>query len=193
MVSLPEGIAFRLEDGQRWAIDFHLINPYDKPIRTNAGFNLGLVPAAEVEVWAGVGMFDSAPFTLPEGQSVVAFDCPFEQQVTIQNIQPHMHDYGAEYIVEVVRADGSIERVLHIEEWEPWMKTDIPFYYYPPGTLIMEPGDALRSVCRWDNPTGEPLPYPVEMCTTSFVGWPMEEGMVCFGNQPPEVIGESSR
>ena len=131
-------------------------------------------------------MFDSAPFELPQGQSILSFDCDFDHQITIQNIQPHMHDYGAEFLVQVVRADGTIEDVLRVENWEPWMKTDIPFYYFEPGTLVVESGDALRTVCRWDNPTGQELPYPVEMCTTSFVGFPMDEGMVCFGNRDPE-------
>lgn len=191
MISLPDGVAFPLRNGQRWAIDFHLLNPYDKPVRTNGGFNLGLVPVDEVEVWAGVGMFDSAPFELPTGPSILSFDCAFDHQVTIQNIQPHMHDYGAEFRVEVVRANGTVEEVLAVEDWEPWMKTDIPFYYFEPGTLVVEAGDALRTVCRWDNPTGEPLPYPVEMCTTSWVGFPLEEGMVCFGNRDPEPYRES--
>ena len=36
-------------------------------------------------------------------------------------------------------------------------------------------------------------PEVTVLCTTSFVGWPMEEGMVCFGDQAPEVIGGSGR
>ena len=189
MIGLPDGVAFPFFTGQRFAIDFHVLNPFDKPIRTNAGYNFTLVPPSEVEHWARAGMLDSAPFTLPMGDSELAFDCPFDSDTNITNIQPHMHDYGAEYIVEVVRLDGSLDRVLHVPEWTPELKTDALFTHYPEGELRVRAGEAIRTTCRWSNNTGFPLEYPIEMCTTSVVGYPMDAPMVCFGNVEPEVTG----
>ena len=188
MVGLPDGVAFPMMTGQRIAIDFHILNPFDQPIRTNAAYNFTLVPPEEVEHWARAGMLDSAPFTLPQGETELEFDCPFDSDTQITNIQPHMHDYGMEYIVDIVRLDGSIDRVLHVEDWPASFKTEAPFYHYPPGELEVKAGESMRTICRWSNQTGMDLEYPIEMCTTAFVGYPMEESMICFGNVSPEPI-----
>ena len=193
MIGLPDGVAFPLFTGQRLAIDFHVLNPFDQPIRTNAAYNFTLVPPSEVEHWARAGMLDSAPFTLPTGDTEMTFDCPFDSDTNITNIQPHMHDYGSEYIVEVVRLDGSLDRVLHVEDWTPDLKTGAPFTHYEEGELIVKAGESIRTVCRWSNPTGVELPYPTEMCTTAFVGYPMDESMVCFGNVEPEPVDTETR
>lgn len=185
MVVLPEGVAFPMRTGQRWAIDYHSLNFYDKPMRTNAGYEVGLVPEDEVEHWAGAGMFDTAPFSLPPGDSHIVVDCAFENDVTILNVAGHMHDYGTSFVTELVRTDGTREVVYEVSEWTPELKTGSRSIYFPPGELEVKAGDRFVTTCRWHNFHDEWLPYPAEMCTTNFVGYPLEEGMLCLTGEPP--------
>lgn len=180
MVVLPEGIAFRMPSGQRLGIDFHFFNVFDQPVRTNAAFNLELVPADEVEAWAGVAMLDSAPFALPPGPSTVSFDCEIPADVTVIDIQGHMHERGASFKLEALRVDGEVEPLYVVDDWLPGMATASASLAIAPGDLVLRAGDVLRTTCVYDNPTGETLEYPTEMCTSTFVGYPMAEGLVCF-------------
>ena len=186
MLVLPEGVAFRLMPQQRLAIDFHFVNTSELPARTNAAFDLELLPAEEVEAWAGVAMLDSAPFDLPPGRSSFEFDCPVPHEIEVIDVQGHMHELGARFDFEVVRADGTIEPVYAVDPWTPGLRTDPPSQAYGPGEMVLRPGDLMRTRCTWENPSEQHLPYPAEMCTTTFVGFPLERSYVCFNGRVVE-------
>lgn len=179
-VVLPEGMAFRFPAGQRWSADVHYINPTDQTVLADNAFNLGLVPADEVETWIGSFEHDVGGLSIPPGGEYEAsFDCPVAAGGSVLSISSHMHGYGQRYVVDVVRAGGEVENVLLVEEWKDEYRFDPPQVHFMPGELIMEEGDMLRTTCAWFNGTDGVLSFPTEMCTTSGVATDLDAPVYC--------------
>ena len=70
--------------------------------------------------------------------------CVFDKPIQILSSTPHMHESGRFFRTELIRANGDVETVATgpVELFEQ------PMYDTP---LQIEPGDALRTVCRLEN------------------------------------------
>lgn len=182
-IDLPEGIAFPLSSGQRYAMDLHWINFNPDPARTNSAVNLGLVPADEVEAWAAVALFDAGPVDVPPGEYEYTFDCEFQEDYDVLSILGHMHAWGSEYTVEHIKPDGTSRVVYYEPDWQPIYATWPDLSYYPPGELSVERGDIFRTTCKWNNTSSETLTNFKEMCGSDMVMSPMEEPIVCISGE----------
>jgi hypothetical protein len=179
-IVLPEGMAFRFPAGQRWSADVHYINPTDQTVLVDNAFNLGLVPAGEVETWIGSFEHDVGDLSIPSGgQWETSFDCPVAPGASVLSISSHMHSYGMRYVVDVVRANGRMENLLLVEEWLPEHRYEPPQVHFSPGELVMEEGDTLRTTCVWFNGTDSAVGFPTEMCTTSGVATDLDAPVYC--------------
>jgi hypothetical protein len=190
--SLPDGVAFVVEAGDRFVLDAHLVNPSDEDTVAISAVDLELIPIDEVQAVAGSYNHNSDPFEIPpESEWSLSFDCPWEHEVTILSIGPHMHEHGAAYAVDVIHADGSPpERVLDVPVWGGSDPNAPPqMAWFEPGELVLAPGDAFRTTCTWNNPDSVPLGFPEEMCTTFGVGYPLPGNMYCGSNQPMQGGG----
>ena len=176
---MPDKTAFPLFNGQRWALDLHYINTYDKPVHVNTNFFAFTKPYEEIDNWLGTLQFDSAPFELPVGQSEVAFDCPFLEDITVVSTQGHMHEFGTYFRVDWNKSDGTVETVYEVDAWNPGFKDYPHIRSYDPGTFEVKEGDTLTTYCGFDNPYDEPLPYPAEMCTTLVIGYDILHPVTC--------------
>lgn len=101
------------------------------------------IPAGEAGV---VHEFTADPTTFALlGQFVPGLD-PSEG-IWIHSALPHLHKLGQQFTIEVDRADGSTEQLLHIDQWDfDWQR----FYTFEEPVKV-EPGDRLRIRCEWDN------------------------------------------
>jgi len=181
-LNLPDGVAVKLSSGQIWSADVHFINPTDTPIMVNAAFNLGLVPAEEVQRWVGSFDHDVGFLELPPGvETTKTFDCPLEAGTDLLTVLAHMHGYGVRYLVELVRESGEIVEVLRVDEWEADYRYASPSRLFMPGHHVVQEGDVLRTHCTWFNSMDETLGFPEEMCTTSGALLGMESAQLCTG------------
>lgn len=179
-LSLPEGMAMRLPAGQRWSADLHYINTTAQPVLVNNAFNLGLVPAEQVDRWVSSFEHDIGVLDIPPGGTFSAsFDCPVGDATSILSLSTHMHSFGREYRIELVRADGSTELLVDVPSWDPDYRYQPPRGDFQPGEVTVGPGDVVRTTCTWFNGTDAALAFPTEMCTTSGVALDLSEPLYC--------------
>jgi hypothetical protein len=184
-LDLPDGVAMKFENGQKWVLDIHYINPTDKTLLVNNGVNIDYIPEDEVTAWAGSIQFDAGPPDIPPGETVEArFTCPFSQDWNILSMLGHMHARGTYYGVDYLAEDGSETQVYEVAEWDGGYHP-----YYPhlenwaPGTFSVKEGEELRTTCEWTNYTDIHLGFPEEMCTTVLVVYPLESPLICIDGE----------
>lgn len=86
------------------------------------------------------------------GTCTPAIDAP----VTIVGSSPHMHTRGTSFRTEVLRADGSIELLVDVPHWDFNSQTS---YVPVGGSLVIQPGDRLRTTCTYDNTTDDRVSF----------------------------------
>lgn len=128
---------------------------------------LGLAPIDEVDVWLshyghGWGDIEIPPDQITE----VVMDCMWEADLTIATLHGHMH-HGLSHSVDLIRTDGSIERIYDLPDWNPQWRNDPVQEDFDGAGLEVHPGDRFVTTCRWDNNTGGTIYFPEEMCGTS--------------------------
>lgn len=178
-IDVPEGIAFKLESGQRWVLDLHFINTHEQRAIVNSAFNVGIIPEIDVVYWASTLQFDAGPIELQPGRVQDSFSCPFENEFTILSIMGHMHSFGSYYGVEWNMLDQTEELVYSVDNWTPAYKDYPKITYYEPGEIIVQPQDSFKTYCDWNNTSQNVITSPGEMCTTVIVAYPMEKPMTC--------------
>jgi len=177
---LPDGVAMQLRHGQRWSADVHYVNPTDQAVLVNNAFNLQTVPADTVTEWAGSFDHDVGGLAIPPGGAFEAsFDCPVATGASVLSLSTHMHSYGERYVVDLVRADGTVENLLRVDDWRAEYRYDPPQRSFQPGEIVMGEGDRLRTTCAWFNSTDHTLSFPTEMCTTSGAATGLTEPVYC--------------
>ena len=64
-LNLPDGIAMKLRQNQKWVLEMHYVNSTGKTIVANNAVNLGVLPKQELEFYAGSAQFDAGPPAIP--------------------------------------------------------------------------------------------------------------------------------
>ena len=181
IINLPDNVAFRLESGQKYSADIHYINTTDQTVLINSAFNLGLTPTENIDSWVSSFDLDAGAFALPVGEeSTISFDCELEADVSIVTLLAHAHQYGTNYKIEHISADGNSEVIMDIE-WVEDYRWNSPTLFFGTGEISMREGDKIRTTCTWDNTSGEVLSFPSEMCTTSGVALGLSGPLFCTG------------
>ncbi|MFN7143208.1 MAG: hypothetical protein ACK4YP_05485 [Myxococcota bacterium] len=180
-LDLPDGVAMKLVDGQRWVLDMHYINPTDQTLRVNNGVNLDYIEVDEVEGWASSVQFDSGPLDIPASSAYsVTFDCPFDRDATVLSVLGHMHSRGTSYAVDYTDLGGATERIYEVPEWDgDWHPYYPQLQNYAPGEFSVREGETFTTTCSWFNDEDRDLVFPDEMCTTVVVMYPLEEPLAC--------------
>lgn len=185
---LPPGVAFPFEHGQRVLMDMHFINFYDKPVRLNAAFDLEFMDPADVVEWAGSYTHDSGQIGVPPGaRADIRFTCPFDRDLTVYSFGAHMHLFGTSFRLELLRVDGSVEELMHVDPWEDDFRNHPPIWS-PEGGMAVREGDALRTTCSYHNDSSEELDFPAEMCTTFGSASPLAGGTYCEPAEPERIL-----
>jgi hypothetical protein len=180
-LNLPDGIAMKLEGGQRWVMDMHYINPTDQTLVVQNGVNIGVLPVEEVEDWAGSIQFDAGLINIAAGADhQETFDCAFEQPGHVLSVLGHMHSRGTHYSVDYGAADAPAERIYDVV----WEGDYHPYYpeltTYAPGEFPVAEGETFTTTCDWTNFEDHDLEFPEEMCTTVVVVYPLERPRTCI-------------
>jgi hypothetical protein len=185
-MDLPEGMGVRLEAGARYMIDAHYINVSEEEITTEAIFRLHTVDPDDVDSWVGSYNPHAQELQLPPNAITSRENtCVWDQGTSVLSVGAHMHEYGHAYSVDWHKPDGTVRRLLNLDEWsiEYFREPEVVEFF--PGEIVVEPGDWFTTTCTWNNTTDEVLDYPDEMCTTFGVAAPLEQSFECFGG----VIG----
>jgi hypothetical protein len=174
-IDLQEGMAIKLNSGQRWVLQAHYINTGTDSIRAQDALVLGTVPVDSVTTWAAPFILNSSTFNLPPSQATTfSFECPVEADLSVLYVTGHMHQWGTSFKTEL---DGTV--IYDEPEWNPQWRDAPPVQEFDPGTMRLTSGSTIRTTCSWFNDTEEALEFPTEMCDTVTVVYPQLTSIIC--------------
>lgn len=177
-IALLDGMAVKLDEGQRWVLQAHYLNTGTAPVRVQDPALLTLLPEDEVETWAAPFVLNGDGFTLaPQETTTLSFDCPVEQDFNLLYVTGHMHEWGRSFRTEHLERGTLYEQT----EWDPSWRDAPPVVAFTPGAYSLTAGDTLRTTCEWFNDTDEAITFPEEMCDTVTVVYPQMTAIICDG------------
>ena len=176
---LPEGMAVKLNAGERFVIQSHHINTTDTSIRVNDAVFLQTGAIDTVDTFAAPWVHTQTDLNLPIGHSVEVVDCAFDQDLTLLSMLGHLHEWGSAYAIDHVDLDGVSNRVYDIPEWSVEFRDAPPVNVYEMGEFEVKAGERLVTTCEWENDTDGPLGFPHEMCATVGFAYPLAVTVIC--------------
>jgi len=184
-LGLPEGVAFPIEGGQRYVLDGHYINVTVEDEEVQLLMDVRVISEEEILWPAGAYSLDlGGALNIPaHDTTTIPFECTWQDEVTLLSIAPHMHEFGTEFTLDWIHANGGTDRLLDIEEFGRGKDDDRDPTSAPP-VLTVSPGDIFRTACTWVNEGDFDLGFPDEMCTTIGMGYPLPGGAACSGGGP---------
>jgi hypothetical protein len=141
LLSFPDGIAIHV--GGIALINVHYINAFDTPLETDVQIELDTIPAAEVQQEGDI-LFLYNPFiSVPAGLTATArWRCPVYSDITIANVQSHMHSRGVGYEARV-----NTETPFYVNnQWE-----GVPVSHFE--NFTVKAGQTLDYQCNYRNTT----------------------------------------
>ncbi|MDC0741725.1 hypothetical protein [Polyangium mundeleinium] len=116
MLRFPEGVAMKVRPGAVLLMNAHYINASMKTIEPEVRVNLYTVPEAEVKTEGDI-LFLYNPFIHVGAQAEgrARMRCPVHKDITIANVQSHMHARGVGYAASI---EGKADPFYTSTEWE---------------------------------------------------------------------------
>jgi len=100
-----------------------------------------------------------------------------EGPITIMSAAPHMHLTGRSLVTEILRGGGAgeTEELVRVDDWD----FDNQGFEAMPEPVVLQPGDAMRTTCVYDNPTDQPIRFGErtedEMCFNFLSVYPVPD------------------
>ncbi len=180
-MEIPDGMAVKLDEGQRFVMQGHWINTGTEPILAKDVAVFEFIDPAEVDTWAAQLVTNHGEFSLPPQEtSSVSFDCTFDADYTFVYMLGHMHEWGRSLKVEEVSGD-TVRTVYEVPAWDPVYRDQAPVTNFTSEPYSLAAGTTLRTTCEWFNDTDEPLEFPHEMCVSVSLVYPLLTTNICDG------------
>lgn len=184
--ALPDGVAFRLKQGQGVMLNVHYLNTGFETIDGNAVVDLKFADVDPARKIAAMFINLNTGFDLPaESLTTSTVDCVAQSDVQIIMMANHMHEFGTTVSTSVERAGTSSFETLHEDPtWTYDMQFNPVYSRWPADSpLVIHAGDTVRTTCNWNNTTTSSMSFPREMCLG--VGFALTTGAnptvpVCF-------------
>jgi hypothetical protein len=167
---VPDGVAYRLQQGDGIMLNIHFINSGEKTISGKAYLDVKLAEVDPNQKLASLFTGINAGFDIEahtEGDSSV--DCVVQSDLQVLMMSNHMHEYGVNATTDVVRADsGDVEVLRNDDNWTPEMQFNPNFTKWTiDEPFMVHAGDTLRTHCSWKNTSDASLTFPREMCISA--------------------------
>jgi hypothetical protein len=102
LLSFPEGVAMRMRGSAVLMINAHYINPNEEPVRPEVRINLHSVREEDVREEGDLLFLYNPLITVSAGETGRArMRCPVHRDITLSNVQSHMHRRGIGYAAMV--------------------------------------------------------------------------------------------
>lgn len=142
MVRFPEGVAMHVKAGAVMLMNAHYVNASSKSLEPEVRINLHTIPESEVKQEGDILFFFNNFIHVPMlGQSQARMRCRVHKDITIQNIQSHMHKRGVGY--EALEVGG--EPFYTNTQW-----ADVPVKDFGAGMQV-KAGTWLDYACDYQN------------------------------------------
>jgi hypothetical protein len=178
-MTLPDGMAMKLKQGQRWVLQSHYVNPTEDFLRVRDVVELDLVEPAEVTTWAAPLVLVETDLVLPPGETTtISFDCAVEEELNLLYLLGHMHEWGTAFSTDH-KAGETVERIYDVQDWDLEFRDEPPRVGFGETGRALAIGDVLTTTCTWENDTDEDLVFPYEMCASVGIAWPLTVPLIC--------------
>ncbi|MEZ4439958.1 MAG: hypothetical protein R3B72_12755 [Polyangiaceae bacterium] len=179
--SLPEGVAVRLEAGDKVLLNLHLYNTSTSPITGTSGIQIKRLDPATVQEEAASVLAGPVALNIPPQNTTTQTGyCTIPSDVTLFSIGPHMHQLGTHMTVTAITGSGS--DVLHDAPYT----FDDQRHYYLEQPIQLKAGDQVKVDCTYNNTTNSTVTFgdssDAEMCFAGLFLTPATApfGLVCI-------------
>lgn len=142
-LTFPSNVGMEVPGNRVLLMNAHYINASDQPLEPEVRINLWTIPESQVEHLGDI-MFIYNPFIRVKAKSSerARWQCPVHQDITLINVQSHMHARGVDYAVSVLGQEPFYTN----DRWE-----NVPIGRFDPG-LQIPAGSVLDYHCDYINP-----------------------------------------
>lgn len=147
MVSLPPDVGVKVPGGAVMLINAHYLNASAKSLDTEVRMNLWTVPDDKLKQEGGI-LFWYNPFIRIPGESTSAarMRCKITKDITVANVQSHMHKRGVGYVANLLDSSEKEVETLYVnKEWE-----NVPVKQFEPGKKL-QAGSFVDYRCEYKN------------------------------------------
>ncbi|MBZ0233046.1 MAG: hypothetical protein K8M05_12010 [Deltaproteobacteria bacterium] len=142
LLAFPDGVAMHVAAGSVVLMNAHYLNATDADLRPIAAINLWTRPAAEIETEGDLLFLYNPLIKVPaNGTGRARWRCPVHEDITISNVQSHMHKRGTGYSAAVTGQAAFYEN----DRWE-----GVPVTRFE-GGLTVTAGSTLDYWCDYEN------------------------------------------
>lgn len=147
MVQFPEDTAVKVPGGAVLLMNAHYLNARPMPLTAEIRMNIYTIPSSQMKHEGGL-LFYYNPFirvpTMSKASARMA--CKVTNDITITNIQSHMHKRGVNYVADLRNDKGEMMETLYQNtEWE-----NVPVKRFEPGLRVAK-GSSLDYRCDYQN------------------------------------------
>ena len=167
---LPPGVAMSVPDGtRRFVVEAHVLRVAEGAPSALA-VTLSRPAAAPAHVASWVAVPAPIPVIRPHDTASSRASCRFGGETHVAFDWPHMHRLGKTFHGRIVRADGTVEPLVDVNQW----RFDEQPFHAVDATLAA--GDSVETECTWENPTSDFVfagrLSSDEMCNQGLIVWP---------------------
>lgn len=147
MVNFPPDTAVKVPGGAVLLMNAHYLNASAKPLTAEVRLNVYTIPTSAMKNEGGL-LFYYNPFIRVPAMSKASarMSCKITQDITLTNIQSHMHKRAVNYQADLRDEKGDLAQTLYTNtEWE-----NVPVKKFEPGFSIKK-GSSLDYRCDYKN------------------------------------------
>lgn len=176
LLDLPEGVAMTLPEGAVLLLDVHLLDATAEEVTTEVRLNLHTVDDADVVEEAGTLFWYDLFIRLdPRSRATARMACTIDGDVTLANVQSHMHRRGVGFTSTLSAPAGAPEDLYATDRW-----ADVPVESFQPA-LPLTAGTTIDFACSYDNQEDRTIlqgqTTQDEMCILFGTYWPRSDAI----------------
>lgn len=186
IVAFPDGVAMHVAANVVLLMNAHYINASDQALRPEVNINLHTIPEEEVATPGDILFLYNPLIGVPANSTSRArWRCPVYNDITIVNVQSHMHARAVDYAVMI---EGETPFYTN-DAWE-----EVPVGRFDPGVEVPA-GSRLDYYCDYMNPGPEAVYQGPrsndEMCMVIGSYYPADQAMAnCMTPSLDNLAGE---
>jgi hypothetical protein len=175
--TLPEGVAVQIQPGAVLLMNTHYLNASSEMLEADARVNFYSTPKETVKEEAGLLFYYNPFIHVPaNGTSSARMRCPVTKDISVVNVQSHMHKRGVGFVADLTDGDGKkIQEIYANTEWEA-----VPVKKFDP-LLQIKAGQELDYRCDYQNTEARDIIQGAttkdEMCMLIGAYYPRDEAL----------------
>lgn len=152
---LPEGVAVHVPEDTVLVMSVHYLNASRQPLNVDARMNLHTIAQKDVQTEAGLLYLDNHMLHVPaKGGSTAHLRCPVPSDVSIVNLQSHMHARGIGFSASILDKNTTKETVVY--ETTRWIEPPVTSY---DAFLKLTAGQMIATRCTYQNGEAHDVGY----------------------------------